>query len=211
MQMHGDGAAQQLHHSPLPPPLLHIRSGAEHHHLPHPHSHPQLHEAAGLPVPGSARRSSGIPSAGFGTLQLQSSPSMDTSSCRWVRSDPCRGILCTASSCAALVAPEHDVVDDTRDRPSNPLAFSLQTVSPNVHTSMSSMARTSSGNGSFKRSRSGAAATPTESGSPLKGSAPASLTPSPVETPAGGLSPFKAGGGPVGGPLRCREQPSHVC
>ena len=85
VQMHSEGAAQQLHHSPLPPPLLHIRSGAEHHHLPHPHSHPHLHEAVGLPVPGSARRSSGISSAGFGTLQLQSSPSMDTSSCRWVR------------------------------------------------------------------------------------------------------------------------------
>lgn len=91
-QGHGEGAAQQMHHPPLPPPLLHIRSGSDHHHRHHlhpSHSQPHLHDVVGLPVPGSARRTSGISGAGFGTLQLQSSPSMDTSSCRWVRSYAC--------------------------------------------------------------------------------------------------------------------------
>lgn len=94
VQMHGEGAAQQLHHAPLPPPLLHIRSGSDHHHLHHPSSHQHALETVGLPVPSSARRSSGISGAGFGTLQLQSSPSLDTSSCRWVRFS-CGGHACT--------------------------------------------------------------------------------------------------------------------
>jgi hypothetical protein len=87
MQVHGEGAAQQMHHPPLPPPLLHIRSASDHHHhhLHSSHSQPHLHDVVGLPIPGSARRTSGISGAGFGTLQLQSSPSMDTTSCRWVR------------------------------------------------------------------------------------------------------------------------------
>lgn len=155
--LQNEDALQHNHdHHPLPPPLLHITTGGDHGHLLH-HSRSHSHDGMGLPVPGSARRSSGISGTGFGTLHLQSSPSMDTSSCRW-------------------------------------------TVSPNVHTSMSSMARTNSGNGSFKRSRSGVVASPDGSGSPFKGSAPPSLSPSPVENPAGELSPFK-GGGAGGGTL----------
>lgn len=74
------------------------------------------------------------------------------------------------------------------------------------------MARTSSGNGSFKRSRSGAVASPDGSGSPFKGSGPPSLSPSPVENPAGELSPFKGGGGGGGGgnALRCAPRAAEL-
>lgn len=72
----------------------------------------------------------------------------------------------------------------------------LQTVSPNVH---SSMARGGGGGGSpFKRSRSGAIASPDGSGSPLKGGGGPSLSPSPVDPPSGSGSPFRGGGGGSG-------------
>ena len=78
-QLHG---REGVHHHRLLPPLLHVHAGHDHGLHGHVHHEPVV----GLPPPpGSVHRGSQQLGSGFGTLQLQSSPSMDTSSCRWVR------------------------------------------------------------------------------------------------------------------------------